>query len=115
MGWAGLASLALYGGVKKTKMKNVEMSKPFKAHLQVISEAIIFARHLCEQNGKSAQAANLLDAIHNTAKFIQSPFCKNSEYVALYYESYDRKWKNVGVSLIEIYKSYDPEISEFQN
>ena len=99
--------------VKNTEMKNIEMLKPVKAHLKVISEATVLARYLCSQKEVSAQAVDLLDAIHNTAAFIQKPFCKNSEYIALYYEPYDRKWKSNGISLIEIYKSCDSEIEEF--
>ena len=94
-------------------MKNIEMLKPVKAHLNVMSEAIIFGRYLCSQKEASAQAVELLDAIHNTASFIQKPFCKNSEYISLYYEPYDSKWKNSGISLVEIYKSCDSEIEDF--
>jgi len=94
-------------------MKNIEMLKPVEAHLNVLSEATILARYLCGHKDNLSQAVDLLDAIHNTAKFIQKPFCKNSEYIALYYESYDKKWKNFGISLVEIYKSSDPEITDF--
>lgn len=88
------------------------MLEPERAHLKVMSEAIIFARYLTGKANNIHQLADLLDAIHNSAEHIQKPICKNSEYVSLYYESYDKKWSKSGISLVEIYKSIDPSLSE---
>ena len=74
-----------------------------KAHLAVIREATIEARHLCLAGKNIDRAADLLDAIHNTPDYISEPFCSEEKYIEMYYKAYDIKWDKSCRSLVDIY------------
>ena len=89
------------------------MIKENRAHLKVLTHAIVVARQLCEEATASSQAAAaLLDAVHNTPSHIKRPWCSEAEYLELYYRSYDQAWGAKTTSLMRI---YDAEISEVEN
>lgn len=51
----------------------------------------------------SELAAALLDAIHNTPGHIVKPLSDNDSYIKMYYQSFDSRWPEKGISLVKIY------------
>lgn len=82
-----------------------KLSKERCAHLEVVKTAILYARnelYRFDRNNKVGILADLLDAIHNTPEFVEKMFCSSSEYVNIYYESFDKKHPD-SISLVSTY------------
>ena len=82
-----------------------QLSKEQSAHLEVVKTAILYARnelYRVDENRKVGILSDLLDAIHNTPEFVEKMFCSSSEYVNIYYESFDKKYPD-SISLVSTY------------
>ena len=80
-------------------MKNVS------GHLAVLRSATTYARSICKNESIDRQEQwDLMDAIHNTAQHIEKDLWKEEEYLAMYYEPYDKKWGNQRLNLMLVYK-----------
>lgn len=82
-----------------------QLSKEQSAHLEVVRTAILYARnelYRVDENSNVEILADLLDAIHNTPEFVAKMFCSSSEYVNIYYASFDKKYPD-SISLVSAY------------